>query len=324
MWWPMIGGLVVGLGGLIEPRALGVGYDTIRDLFDGHLIGTIVLVLLVTKAVIWSVALGSGTSGGVLAPLLIMGGALGALESGLLPGNDPGLWAMISMAAMMGGTMRSPLTAVLFLLELTHDINILGGLLVACVAAHAVTVLMMRRSILTEKVARRGYHVLREYTVNPLARFQVVDVMRTDVPTMLASQRIDGVVRRMLHDDPVMSRGPAWPLVDGAGALAGILTRGDVLRSLEGDGEHEPSALEAGTSKLVVAHPDELLDEAMNAMILAGVAQLPVVDRADPRRLLGILDGTAVAGAWSKLRDEEHLRESGFSGSRTLASPRRP
>jgi H+/Cl- antiporter ClcA len=177
MWWPMLGSLVVGIGGLYAPRALGVGYDVIRDLFAGDLVAGAALGLLIGKAVMWAVALGSGTSGGVLAPLLIMGGALGALESSVIPGHDAGLWAMVSMAAMMGGTLRSPLTAVVFLLEVTHDINILGGLLIASVGAHAVTVLTMRRSILTEKVARRGHHILQEYVVNPLAQFRVKDVM---------------------------------------------------------------------------------------------------------------------------------------------------
>jgi CIC family chloride channel protein len=177
MWWPTLGGIAVGVGGLFAPRALGVGYDVISDLFAGHLVAGAAFGLLIAKALMWAVALGSGTSGGVLAPLLIMGGALGALEASVIPGHDAGLWAMISMAAMMGGTMRSPLTAVVFLLELTHDIGLLPGLLIACTAAHAVTVLMMRRSILTEKVARRGHHVLREYVVNPLAQFRVEDVM---------------------------------------------------------------------------------------------------------------------------------------------------
>jgi H+/Cl- antiporter ClcA len=183
MWWPLLGGAVVGLGGLLYPRALGVGYDTIDDLLTGRLVGLVLLGLVVTKAVIWAVALGSGTSGGVLAPLLIMGGSLGALEAHWIPSGDPGLWAAISMGAMMGGTMRSPFTAVAFVLELTHDINVLPGLFVACIAAHAVTVLLMKRSILTEKVARRGYHLTREYAVNPLQLLRVRDVME---PPLLA------------------------------------------------------------------------------------------------------------------------------------------
>ena len=190
MWWPLLGGAVVGLGGLLYPRALGVGYDTIHDLLTGRLVGMALLGLMLTKAVIWAAALGSGTSGGVLAPLLIMGGSLGALAAPWIPVGDPGLWAAISMGAMMGGTMRSPFTAVAFVLELTHDVNVLAGLFVACVAAHAVTVLLMRRSILTEKVARRGYHLTREYAVNPLHQLQVQDVME---PPLLSVAEHSGV-----------------------------------------------------------------------------------------------------------------------------------
>src|SRR5206468_9445864 len=181
MWWPAIGGLIVGLGGLLYPRALGVGYDVIRDLLNARLIGRFLLGLLITKAVIWSIALGSGTSGGVLAPLMIMGGALGALVSPWLPGADGGVWAALGMGAMMGGTMRAPFTAIVFMVEATHDINLLPALLVACVAADAVTVLLMRRSILTEKVARRGYHLTREYSANPLHLLRVQDVMEPPV-----------------------------------------------------------------------------------------------------------------------------------------------
>jgi H+/Cl- antiporter ClcA/predicted transcriptional regulator len=311
MWWPALGGIVVGLGGLVAPRALGVGYDVIRDLFAGNLVGGVLLALLVAKAVMWSVALGSGTSGGVLAPLLIMGGALGALEAGIVHGNDPGLWAILSMAAVMGGTMRSPLTATVFLLELTHDVNLIGGLLIACIAAHAVTVLLMRRSILTEKVARRGHHVLREYAVNPLALFRVEDVMLPPTATVRDSTIIDARFQRLVQEDPLLSRARAWPLVSEAGELVGILTQGDVLRALDRDPRGERTALESGTPVPTVAHPEELLEEAMNAMIVRGVKQLPVVSRREPRRLLGVVDGAAIATAWSALRDDEHVREAG-------------
>lgn len=222
MWWPAIGGLFVGIGGLFAPRALGVGYDVIRDLFAGNLIAGAALGLLVSKALMWSAALGSGTSGGVLAPLLIMGGALGALESSVIPGHDAGLWAIISMAAMMGGTMRSPLTAVVFLLELTHDINLLGGLLIACVAAHAVTVLVMKRSILTEKVARRGHHVLREYSVNPLAQFRVEDVMHPlgeTTASMQGSFDTDGEMLGVTYPDELLDEAMTKMILTGVKEL---------------------------------------------------------------------------------------------------------
>ncbi|MFN8574722.1 MAG: chloride channel protein [Gemmatimonadaceae bacterium] len=309
MWWPAIGGVSVGLGGLLAPRALGVGYDVLRDLLNGHLVAGSAVALLAAKAIMWAIALGSGTSGGVLAPLLMMGGALGAVEASAFAGSDSGLWALLSMAAVMGGTMRSPLTAVVFLLELTHDTNLLSALLVACVAAHAVTVLVMRRSILTEKVARRGHHVHREYAVNPLARFHVRDVMRPISQALPADMAIDGLFRRLIHLDGDLGREHAWPLLASDGSLVGMLTRGDALRALNHDSEL--TALEAGSSSLVRAYPDELLDEAMHAMIAAGVKQLPVVDRSDPERLLGMVDGIAISAIWAELHAEDHHRDSG-------------
>ena len=181
MWWPAIGGLFVGVGGLLEPRALGVGYDVIHDLLDGRLVGAFLVGLLLVKAVIWGIALGSGTAGGVLAPLLIMGGALGALGAHWLHNPHPGLWAMIGMASLVGGTMQMPLTAIVLMLELTGDLAAVPGLVIGCVAATGVTVLMMKRSILTEKLARRGQHVMREYGVNPLHLLRVEDVMEPAV-----------------------------------------------------------------------------------------------------------------------------------------------
>ena len=160
MWWPAIGGLFVGLGGMIFPQALGVGYDTIQALLQGDVPRTIIAGVLLVKSAIWIISLGSGTSGGVLAPLLMMGAALGGVESMFLPHEGAGFWPLVSMGAILGGTMRAPFTAILFALELTHDINVLLPLLVAAMLAHATTVLLLKRSILTEKVARRGFPYL--------------------------------------------------------------------------------------------------------------------------------------------------------------------
>ena len=191
----MIGGLVVGIGGLIDPRALGVGYENISAMLGGQMLGVAAIVLLLVKAIIWSVALGSGTSGGVLAPLLIMGGAMGAALGGWLPDASPGFWALLAMAAMMGGTMRAPLTATFFAVELTGNIHALLPLIVACVTAHAVTVLLMKRSILTEKIARRGHHIVREYRVDPFELTHVKDVMTGQVTSVPASMTLRAAVR---------------------------------------------------------------------------------------------------------------------------------
>ncbi len=306
MWWPIIGGFCVGLGGLVNPRVLGVGYDTIHALLRGDISGTPLIGLLVLKALVWSIALGSGTSGGVLAPLLIMGGALGALEGHFLPVGDVGLWAMMSMAAVMGGTMRSPLTATVFTLELTHDLNILPGLLLGATAAHGVTVLLMRRSILTEKVARRGYHLTREYSVSPLELVRVGDMMDTTVPTIPGTMKVKELLERISGADPLLTTRQAMPIVDADNGLAGIITRGDVVRALgrQPDGG-DLTVLEAGSRNVVVAYPDELVRDAVDRMLEHKIGRVLVVSRENPRRLLGYLGRSRVMAAHLiRLREE--------------------
>ncbi|HTR99227.1 MAG TPA: chloride channel protein [Bacteroidota bacterium] len=310
MWWPVIGGLGVGLGALFDPRILGVGYDVIRSLLRGELVGRVVLALLIGKALVWSFSLGSGTSGGVLAPLLIIGGALGALEAQWIPVGDTALWALVGMAAMMGGTMRSPLTAIMFAFELTHEVNLLPPLLLSCIAAHAFTVLVLRRSILTEKVARRGYHITREYSVDPFESLRVEDVMDPEVQSVLPGMRVRDLSERIAAGDPAVTRHHALPIVDAEGKLRGIITRGDVLRALEQDGEE--TVLGAGTNDLVVAFPDEILRDAAQRMLRSDVGRLPVVSREDPRSVRGYLGRASVLSALRHRMTEEHERESGW------------
>jgi H+/Cl- antiporter ClcA len=181
MWWPAIGGLIIGVGGLIEPEALGVGYNVIDQLLTGRATVSLIIGILVVKTLIWSLSLGSGTSGGVLAPTFMIGGALGALEGLALPHVFPGFWAMAGLAAVLGGVMRSPLTGVVFTLELTHAWGTLPAMMVASVSAYLVSALILKRSVLTEKVARRGLHLTREYSTDPLEVFFAREVM-TPVP----------------------------------------------------------------------------------------------------------------------------------------------
>jgi len=311
MWWPAIGGLFVGVGGWLDPRVLGVGYDTIHSLLRGELIGATVIGLLIGKSLVWSISLGSGTSGGVLAPLLIMGGALGAIEARFIPIGDAGLWAMICMAAMMGGTMRSPLTAMIFTLELTHDLDVLPALLISCIAAHAVTVLLLRRSILTEKVARRGFHVTREYSVDPLAVLRVGEVMDQRPTTIPASMKVTDLSDRIARHDPELIGRQGTLIVDQENNLAGIITRGDLVRALEQSPENA-TVLEAGTRNLIIAYPDEILHEAVTRMVRNDIGRLPVVERKNPRRLLGYLGRASVMTARLRRLEEEHDREVGW------------
>lgn len=178
MWWPAIGGLVIGLGGLIFPRALGTGYDVIASLIGGNTTWQLIAGVLVIKSIIWAFSLGSGTSGGILAPLLMIGGALGALLGHGLPFVQIGAWPLVGMAAILSGAIGCPLTAAVLSMELTHNYGLMLPLLAASVAAHAFTVLFQKRSILTERLSRRGYHLSREYGVDPLETVMVSHVMR--------------------------------------------------------------------------------------------------------------------------------------------------
>ena len=313
MWWPAIGGLGVGIGGLFDPRVLGVGLDTIHALLRGEVASGAAGTLIATKSLVWSFALGSGTSGGVLAPLLMMGAALGRVTAPLLPPADPGLWAAIGMASMMGGTMRAPLCAMFFAVELTHDWNLLGPLLVACVAAYAVTVLLLKRSILTEKIARRGHHIVREYSVDPFDVHRVAEVMDRDVKTVPATLTVRELAARIARGDPELGSRQGTPITDGHGRLAGIVTRSDLMRSLEKDPTGASSVLDAGVRRLVVAYPDEVVRTAVDRMLANDIGRLPVVAREDPTRLLGYLGRAGVLRARRRLLEEEHVRERGMA-----------
>jgi chloride channel protein, CIC family len=179
MWWPAIGGVIVGIGGLIVPQALGVGYNVIESELNGTITVDLIVGILVVKTLIWSLSLGSGTSGGVLAPMLMIGGALGGLEATVFPHVAAGFWPLVGLAGVLGGVMRSPLTGVVFALELTHRYEALLPLLIGATIAYAVSILVLRRSVLTEKIARRGLHLTREYSVDPLEVLFVADVMST-------------------------------------------------------------------------------------------------------------------------------------------------
>jgi CIC family chloride channel protein len=311
MWWPAIGGVIVGIGGYVDPRVLGVGYDTIHQLMLGQLLGASLVALMVAKSVVWAVALGSGTSGGVLAPLLMIGGAIGALF-GIGTGiGDPGLWAMVGMAGMMGGTMRSPLTGTVFVLELTHDLNLLPALLVGSAAALCVTVLLLRRSILTEKLARRGQHIAREYSVDLFEIMRVADVMDTNPPVVPSTLTVAALSDRIAKGDPILSRRQATLVVDGSGRLAGVVTRGDIMRSLLDGSAKTATVLQAARVDPEVTYPDETLQTAVGKMLKRDIGRLPVVERSGSGKVVGYVGRADILAARMKLHEEEELREKG-------------
>ena len=310
MWWPAIGGLVIGLGGLIFPQALGVGYSTIGDLLGGNVTAQVILGILLVKSIIWAVSLGSGTSGGVLAPLLMMGGALGGLEATFLPNEGIGFWPLISMGAILGGTMRSPFTGIIFVLELTHDVNALLPLLVAVVIAHGFTVLVMRRSILTEKVSRRGYHLSREYSVDPLEILFVREVMRTNIAALRASITHKNLSHLLTSDHNPRGQ-HLYPVIDDGERLIGVVTRKDLLKLLGeqcslGEGYQLAQLIQPDP---VVAYPDEPLRVVVYRMAETGFTRFPVVERDDREKLVGMISLNDLLKARTRNLTEERHRE---------------
>jgi H+/Cl- antiporter ClcA/CBS domain-containing protein len=307
MWWPAIGGLAVGIGGWLQPRALGVGYDVIGDLLNNHLALGVVLALLGVKAVIWVIALASGTSGGVLAPLLMMGAGLGVALGHVLPGNDAALWPLVCMAATLGGTMRAPLTATIFAFGLTGDTNALLPLLATSAVAYGFTVLTMRRSILTEKIARRGRHIYREYGVDPLERHFTEEVMTREVATIDAALPVDLALTRFFGTGQPHR---AYPVLH-QGLLLGMVDR-DTLAAfaVQATGAQIPRVGDTcDPTPPVVALPGESCRTVATRMARHGLERLPVVRDAQSMALVGLVARSDLIKPSLVHFDDEEKRE---------------
>ncbi|GAY08616.1 chloride channel protein [Pseudonocardia sp. N23] len=325
MWWPAIGGLIIGIGGLIEPRALGVGYDVIGELLSGHATMGLIVGILTVKSLIWGLSLGSGTSGGVLAPVFMIGASLGALEGHVFPAAAPGFWAIVGLAAVVGGVMRSPLTGVVFSLELTHVWPMLLPLLVASAAAYGTSALLLRRSVLTEKIARRGHHLSCEYDVDPLEVLRADEVMHARPWTLAAADLLPPpadvfsaeVPRRGGEPDGQLAPlQPLFPVIDDGGTLLGIVPR----RLLRHPPEGAATVAEIMIVPPLVVGVGETLRTIASRFAQAAVAAAPVVDRTDPTRLVGLITVEQLLDGHLREHAEEHHRERPL----TMTRRRRP
>jgi H+/Cl- antiporter ClcA len=306
MWWPALGAVAVGIGGYFEPRALGVGYDVIADLLNHHLAMSAVLALLAVKAIIWVIALGSGTSGGVLAPLLMLGAGLGTAIAYVVPGSDPTLWPLVCMAAVLAGVLGAPLTAAVFALGLTGDFNAFLPLLLATGISYGFTVLVMRRSIMTEKIARRGLHIYREYSVDPQERMFVEEVMTRDAVTIPASLSLAEIASAYFG---VTQQHRAFPVCDTNGKLVGMLDRGTLLAHLDRHEGTTPIGELLAPSTSLLAFPIETCQSIARRMAAHHVERLPVVADASSLQLIGIVSRSDLVKPAHTVFHEEHVRE---------------
>ncbi len=305
MWWPAIGGVAVGLGGLLEPRALGVGYDVIGDLLANHIAVSAALMLLLVKFGMWAIALGSGTSGGVLAPLLMIGAGVGLTLSPWLPGGSPQLWALVCMASILGGTMRAPLTAIVFAFGLTHDANAFLPTILGSAVAYGFTVIVMPRSILTEKIARRGRHVYREYSVDPLERHFTEEVMTRTVATASTEDRVDEAYRTLFGAGQIHR---AYPVLEGR-RVVGMLDRLLIEDAMQSDPAQTIGAVLSQDAELVFALPHENCRAIGERLIALGIERMPVVSDARSQELLGIVSRSDLLKPLKTRYEEEVLRE---------------
>ena len=307
MWWPAIGGVAVGVVGYFAPRTLGVGYTNIEELVQGKLFGGAVLFLCTMKFISWAISLGSGTSGGTLAPLFTIGGgagvALGELAAVAFPrfGIDPRICALVGMAAMFAGASRALLASVVFAFETTLQPLGLLPLLGGCTAGYLVSALLMRNTIMTEKLARRGVRVPAEYAADFLDQIQVADACAKDVVYIRADQTLDEV-RQWVTAKRSQTSHQGFPVLDVEGNLMGVITRRGFINDLPGN-------LTIGslmTRPPAVVFPNNTLREAADHMVRENIGRLPVVSREDPKKVVGIITRSDLLKA-----HERRLEETG-------------
>ncbi|MEO7085962.1 MAG: chloride channel protein [Gemmatimonadaceae bacterium] len=322
MWWPAIGAIAVGVIGLIEPRTLGVGYDNITGAIGGTIVGRALMALVVLKLLSWAIYLGSGTSGGTLAPLFTIGGGLGAWLGSIANAQAPSLGitaqmaGLVGMAAMFAGASHALLTSVVFAFETTRQPVGLLPLLIGCSTAYFVALQMNRHSIMTEKLARRGVSLRAEYSLDYLSRVRAGDVGARDVVTLRDTATVRDV-REWLYSGAGGASHQGFPVVDADGLLVGLLTRPDIsaphvapdatLMSLI----HRPP---------VVVFADNSLRDAADQMVLEHVGRLPVVRRDAPTTIIGILSRSDLLSAHApRLREAREMRRARSTGSRRAA-----
>jgi CIC family chloride channel protein len=326
LWWPAIGALGLGIIGFFVPRVLGVGYDTIGDILNGQLAWKLLLVVMLAKAAALAVSLGSGTSGGLLAPCFMwsaaMGGIFAMASNHFLPSAhlSPGAFALVAMGAVFAAASRATFTFIIFAFEITRDYNSVLPLMLVSVIADGIAMLLMpNSSIMTEKLARRGLHVHQDYEADVLSQAKVADTMEKELPSIASGTKVGALAERIARHDPAVARHEALLILDEAGKLSGIITRGDLLRALDEDVSGTLTVQEAGSTQLVVAYPDELISEAASKMLRHDIGRLPVVDRADPHRAVGYLGRSGVMAARLQRFHDEHVREPGWFPRTTRA-----
>lgn len=249
-----------------------------------------------------------------------MGGLFAMVGNHLFPSAhlSPAAFALVAMGAVFGAASRATFSFIIFAFEITRDYNSVLPLMLVAVIADGIAMLFMpRSSIMTEKLARRGLRVFQDYEADVLTQATVAETMEKDAPVIPAGTRVGDVADRIARHDPAVARYEAMLITDNEGKLAGIVTRGDILKALDMDKTGAITVEQAGNTNLVVTYPDELVSEAAAKLLRFEVGRLPVVDRTDEHKIVGYLNRAAILAARQRRLHDEHFREPGW-----LAFPR--
>jgi chloride channel protein, CIC family len=319
LWWPAIGALGLGIIGYFVPRVFGVGYDTITDILNARLALGLLLIVMLAKAAALVISLGSGTSGGLLAPMFMssaaLGGAFAVVINHIVPSAhlSPGAFALVAMGAVFGAASRATFTFIIFAFEITRDYNsVLPLMLVSVIADGLAMLLMPHASIMTEKLRRRGLRIHQDYEADILQQVHVEQTMDRDVPTIPADTRIGELADRIARRDPALYSHPAILVVDDQGELQAVITRGDILRALDRESSGTATVLECGSPNVIRTYADETLSEAADKLLRHDISCLPVVERANAKKIVGYLGRRNIMAARLRRLEEEHVRESGW------------
>ena len=318
LWHPAIGAFFLGVIGFFVPRVLGVGYDTISDILHNNLALKVLVLLIVFKALALVISLGSGTSGGLLAPMFMSSAALGGVFAMVInhfiPGAhlSPGAYALVAMGAVFGAAARATFALIVFAFEITRDYNSVLPLMITCVIADMIAIRYLKSSIMTEKLTRRGLTVPTDFEVGVLEVVRVAEVMRKDVPSIPPEMTVAELADRMGRGDPAFNMTQGLPICEPDGKLVGVVTQGDLLRALKLDPSGKMKVIEAGSGKAIVAYPDERAFDALYRMLRYNIGRLPVIERGGSSKFVGYLNRSSILSAWTRQIEDESLREHGW------------
>jgi len=304
IWSPVIGALILGVIGYFYPQVLGTSYDTIRDMLNDRLTAGHLLGISVAKFWALVISLGSGTTGGVFAPSLVVGGGLGATFAmgahHFFPSlvSDPAFYALAAMAAVFGGIARAPFTSIVFLFELSHNPNALLPLIVCVMVSDGLVRLCSRESIMTVKLVKRGLIVLQDYSAPMLMRARIEKVMRKQFTVFRADDTLRTVLGTFVPGDIAM-----MPVVDAAGALVGIVEPHDLLRTDSPD--HPLKMRELARHDYVLAQPGDLVDQVHREMLRKSTENVVIVEPGGVRKPVGIARANDILQLRRWLMEEE-------------------